>query len=456
MTINLQFFKALFVFAILISSECLAQKPDELFKKYNKDVKLIIQEANKDSSSWDRLAYMCDTYGPRISGSENLNNAIMWIYNQMRLDKLDNVQLDEVKVPNWKRGFESCDLVHPRNAKMKILALGGSVATPIEGITAEVAVFESKDDLFKNKEKAKGKIVLFNAKFTNYGETVQYRVNGATWAAQCGAIASLIRSVSPHGMSNPHTGVMYYSDSTVAKIPHGAITEEDADMLDRFYEDGLKPAVNLKLSGHFLPDAISYNCMGEILGSEKPEEIIAIGGHIDSWDVGTGAQDDASGCIATWEAVKLLKKLGLKPKRTIRAVMWVNEENGTAGGKDYAKRHKNEKHFGAFELDEGVFPPTHIKFTGDSALYKKVQKFEPLLKLVREEMKVDWGGGGVDISPLKEYGVPQMSLQTDDKGMYFWYHHSDTDTVDKVDKKDLNDCVAAIAVAMYLYANIEE
>lgn len=428
---------------------------DEVYSKYEKVAKQIISEANKDSMSYQRLSILCDSFGHRLSGSESLEKAIDWIYDEMKKDGFLNVKKEEVFVPNWKRGTESLLMTSPKHKHIQMLSLGGSVSTPTNGIKSEVFVVKNKEELFANKEKAKGKIVLFNFKFTNYGETVQYRFNGASWAAQCGAVASLIRSVSPNDMNNPHTGVMGYVDS-VAKIPHGAITSEDSELIERYIQRGVKVELALKITSKFEDDALSHNIMGEIKGSEFPNKVIAIGGHIDSWDVGTGAQDDAGGVVATWEAVKLLKRLGLNPKHTIRAVGWTNEENGTKGGKEYAKVHKDEEHILLLESDSGIFKPLSIGVSGKEKDLELMKSLEKLLKLTNPKFEVKKGGGGVDIGPMMELGYTGCGFDTDDMGKYFWYHHSETDTVDKIDPKDLNDSVAAIAIAIYLYSELYE
>lgn len=420
---------------------------------YEDDVEKIIEAAMDSDVGFNRLEYLCDNFGHRLSGSETLERAISWIYEEMEKDGFQKVRKEEVYVPNWKRNTESIKLVYPRHAHFRMLGLGGSIATPPEGIKAEVLVVSNKEELERRSEEAKGKIVLFNAPFTSYGQTVKYRFYGAQWAAEHGAIASLIRSVSPTGMDNPHTGMMAYSD-TIKKIPHAAVTLEAAEMLQRLQDKGITPVVQLKMNAEMLPDALSHNVMGEFTGNSKSDEIISLGGHIDSWDTGHGAHDDGGGCMATWEALRILKQLNLQSKRTVRAVMWTNEENGQMGGKEYAKQHAQEKHALAFEFDVGTFEPSHIRFTGDEELYEKVQSFEPLLKKVTDKVVVAEGGGGVDITPLMNTGVPGMSLSTDDQGKYFWYHHSPSDTFDKVDKKDFQKCVAAIAVAIYLYANM--
>lgn len=423
-------------------------------KNYKSIVQSIIDKAMSDSIAFNRLEYMCDTYGPRLSGSENLNKALMWIRDEMLKDSLENVKAEEVYVPHWVRGNEWCKLMQPREANMPMLGLGGSIATPKEGITAPVLVVHSYEELRQKAGEAKGKIVLFNKPWLGYGDAVQFRTHGAEKAAAVGAVASLIRSASPIGMQNPHTGMMVYADS-IPKIPHAAITHEDALLLERLQARGQNPVVHLYMEAQTLPDALSYNVMGEIRGTEKPDEIVVLGGHSDSWDAGTGAQDDGGGCIATWHAVRLLKELGIKPKRTIRAVMFVNEENGVKGGKAYADKHKNEKHHLMFEFDSGVFAPDVIGFSASDSLMEIVKGFEKYLQMV-DSIKVTKGGWGVDISPLARLNrIPVMSLGTNDEGKYFWYHHSPADTPDKVDPVMLNKCVAAIAIAVYLYSEME-
>jgi carboxypeptidase Q len=422
--------------------------------KYGSTVDRIIKAAHRDSSAWERLAYMCDTFGPRLSGSKNLENTINWAVEQMKKDGFVNVHREKVMVPHWVRGKETCELVAPRSQKLAVTGIGGTIGTPAEGVTAPLLVVSSFEELEKRKAEAKGKIVLFDVPFTSYGKTVQYRFSGAFKAAKAGAVASLIRSVSPIGFRMPHTGMMGQYPDDVTKIPHAAVSMEDANMLHRMFDRGQNPVVKLYLDDKTLPDAVSYNVIGELRGTEKPDEIIAVGGHIDSWDVGSGAQDDGSGIISTWEAVKLLMDLGIKPKRTIRVVLWTNEENGARGGKAYAKAHKDEAHSLVFEFDSGVFPPERIGYSGPDSLLKEVKQFEPLLRRVGN-IEVRKGGGGVDIGPMmRDNGVNGMGLGTDDGGRYFWYHHSPSDTPDKVDPKDMNDCIATIAVALYLYSEL--
>ncbi|MGA2298140.1 MAG: M20/M25/M40 family metallo-hydrolase [FCB group bacterium] len=459
-TRNKSYFKyifTLFLFIMSITGTQAQTNNQQPLDKYKAESLKIIFYAMKNTEPYDRIAYMCDTYGPRLSGSKSLNEAIEWIYKELKKDGFDNVHKEDVMVPHWVRNNEHCELVEPRKANIPVLALGGSIATPPGGITAPVLVVHSYEELDQKASEAKGKIVVYNKPWLGYGDAVQFRVTGAIRASKCGAVASLIRSASPIGMRNPHTGVMVYNDS-VPKIPHAAITAEDAAMLERMSSRGQNPIVHLYLEAKTLPDTLSYNVMGEIRGTEKPDEIISVGGHIDSWDVGTGAQDDASGIFTTWSAVKLLKEIGLIPKRTIRFVAWVNEENGSKGGEAYAKKHKDEKHSLLFEFDSGVFPPSSINYGGDDSILKYLQSFEPLFTQIDDSIKISKGGWGVDISALaKQNNVPVMSLGTgisDKESKYFWYHHSPADTVDKIDPKEFNKCIAAIALALYIYADM--
>ena len=425
-----------------------------MINKYSAIADKIYKAAMADTIAYEKIAYMCDTFGPRLSGSQNLENALNWIHQEMIKDGLANVQSEEVMIPHWVRNQGHCELVEPRNANMPILAIGGSVSTPPEGITAHVIVVSSFEELKKRGSEAKGKIVVYNKPFLGYGDAVQFRVWGAIHAAEVGAVASLIKPATPMSMSNPHTGMMHYED-TIPKIPHASINDEDAALLARMVARGQDPVVHLYMSCETLPDSKSQNIMGELTGKEKPKEIVILGGHTDSWDVGTGAHDDASGCLSTWKAVKLLQDLGLAPKRTLRAVMFVNEENGLRGGKAYSEKHGKENNTTlAFEFDSGLFPPSAIGYSGPDSLLRIMKYTEPLFRKI-DSITVQKGGGGVDISPIvNDYKVPAMSLNTRDQGKYFWYHHSNNDTIDKIDRNDFNKCIAAIALAVYIYADL--
>ena len=428
---------------------------DAIVAEYRVDADRLIDAALADSSTYDRIAYLGDTFGPRLSGSQNLEDAIDWILEEMKRDGLENVRGEEVMVPHWVRGKESLELVSPRQYPMAMLGLGGSIATPPEGITADVLVVESFEDLIRRRDEAQGKIVLFNAPFTSYGRTVQYRVDGANKAAEAGAVASLVRSVGPASMNTPHTGVTRYQEGG-RKSPHAAVTIEDAMMMQRMQDRGQVVRVTLKMEAQTLPDAKSRNVVAEIVGSEYPDEVVVLGGHIDSWDVGQGVMDDAGGCIAAWQTLVLMKKLGLRPKRTVRVVMWTNEENGLAGGNAYAAEHADavKDHVLAIESDAGVFKPTGFGFGGTDEAYETVSEIGKLLERI-EAGEIRRGGGGADIGPLMNKGVPGMGLNVDGS-KYFWYHHTAADTMDKLDPKEVNLCVASMAVMAYVAADLDE
>ncbi len=427
----------------------------EISDRYKTDAERIIQASLNNEEGFERVAEICDTFGPRFTGSHNLENAIDWILEQMENDGLANVHGERVKVPRWVRGNESLELIKPYKKNMAILGLGGSIATPKKGIRGDVFVVNNYDDLEKNAEKAKGKIVLFNVPFTNYGETVGYRYGGPSVAAKAGAIAGLIRSVGPFSMNTPHTGGTAYSDS-IKKIPFAAITLEDAAMFQRIQDRGGKITVKLKMDARSLPESWSRNIVAELPGSEYPEEVIVLGGHIDSWDVGQGAMDDAGGCVAAWEAVRLIKELGLRPKRTIRVVMWTNEENGLRGGKAYRDNNKNEleNHILAIESDGGVFSPEGFGFSGSDEARVIVKDIANLLDPIGSDFIGD-NGGGADIGPIMKEGVPGMGLKVD-SSKYFWYHHTNADAMDKLDKDEFNRCVATMAIMAYVVADMDE
>lgn len=444
--------KNIWVTLLLIS--CLINgrsKPEEFLM----DSQNIINAAMNDSTAYERLAYLCDTFGPRLSGSSNLEKALDWIILEMRSDGLKMVRGERVQVPTWIRGNESLDLILPFKKSMAMLGLGGSIATPKGGIKAEVVVVNSFDELDEKQNDVRGKIVLFNAPFTTYGETVQYRYKGASSAARYGALASLIRSVGSWSMNTPHTGVMTY-DRDQPKIPHAAITMEDAMMLGRLQERGEKIVLHLRMEARSVADRWSRNVIAELPGSEFPEEIVVLGGHIDSWDVGQGAHDDAGGCVAAWQAVKLIKELGLQPKRTLRVVLWTNEENGGRGNKNYRDEHFDElkDHILAIESDGGVFNPRGFGFTGSDESRDILTDISRLL-LPIDANAIFKGGRAADIAPLNDEGVPVMSLKVDGS-KYFWYHHTSADTFDKVDIMEFNRCVAAMAIMGYVVADMDD
>ena len=443
-----------FTVALTLSAAHSAQA-QSIADRYRADANRIIDAALADSTAWNRVAEMTETYGNRFSGTPALEKAIDWVIAKMKEDGLQNVRGEPVMVPRWVRGAESAQLILPREQNLPMLGLGGSIATPPGGITADVIVVGSFSDLTAKAAQARGKIVLYDVPFTSYGETVAYRTRGAIEASKVGAVAALVRSVTPYSQRTPHTGNMQY-DSTVRRVPAAAITVEDAEMIHRMLDRGQRVRVKLMMSAKTLPDAPSRNVMGELVGSEKPDEVVVFGGHIDSWDVGRGAMDDAGGVVVAWEAVKLLKRLGLKPKRTIRVVGWTNEENGSKGGQGYRDAHRAEveKHVLAIESDGGVFKPQGFGFTGSDAAYEIVKEIGTLLNRI-ESGNISRGGGGADIGPIMQLGVPGMGLLVDGT-RYFWYHHTEADTIDKLDAREMALCVATMAVMAYVVADMPE
>jgi carboxypeptidase Q len=426
-----------------------------LAETYRADADRLIDAALADEAAYERLASLVDGFGHRLSGSVALENAIDWILNEMEADGLDNVRGEPVLVPHWVRGQESLEMIEPLARSLPMLALGGSVGTPPEGIRAEVMVVSSFDELTARADEAKGRIVLFDVPFTNYGRTVQYRMRGASAAARAGAVASIIRSVTPYSQQTPHTGTMAYSDD-VRRIPHAAITVEDAQFIHRAVDRGERVEVHLRMEAKTLPDTWSRNVVAEVVGSEFPEEVVVLGGHIDSWDVGQGAMDDAGGTVVAWEAVRLIKELGLRPRRTVRVVMWTNEENGSRGGDGYRDQHLDEidDHILAIESDGGVFKPAGFGFTGSDQARSIVEDIATLLDRI-EAGAMGPSGGGADIGPIMRLGVPGMGLQVDGS-RYFWYHHTDADTIDKLDPREVALSVATMAVMAFVVADMPE
>jgi carboxypeptidase Q len=415
----------------------------------------LIAESMSNRFAWERLALLGDTFGNRLSGSQALEDAIRWAVAEMKKDGLDQVRAEPVKVPHWVRGQESLEIVSPHRSPLVMLGLGNSVGTPPDGIEADVLVVRNFSELDAAADRVKGKIVLFNVPFTNYGETVQYRSSGPSRAAVLGAVAALIRAVGPTGLRTPHTGSLRYTDGQ-PKIPGVAISTEDADRLQRMQARGTTVRLRLKMEAAFLPDADSANVIAEIRGRERPDEVIVVGGHFDSWDVGTGSTDDGGGCVVTWEALRLMKKLNLRPRRTVRVVLFTNEENGLAGGRAYLEKYRSQlaNHVMMLESDSGVFRPTGFGFTGSPAARATLQQIATLLHSIDAD-RIGPSGDGADIGPSVEAGkIPAMSLETE--GNYFLIHHTPADTVDKIDPVDMAKASAAIAVIAYIVADMPD
>jgi carboxypeptidase Q len=446
-------FLALALLSVAAAATLRAQAPAWV-DSYRAPVARILAAATADQSAWNRLAEVTDTFGHRLSGSQALEDAIAWAAAKMREDGFDEVRLDPVKVPHWIRGNESLDVLLPRPHAISMLGLGMSVGTPAGGLEADVLVVTSFADLERRSAEAKGRIVLFNALYRGYGQTVAYRTNGAVQAALHGAVGVLVRSVAPNGLRTPHTGMLAYR-SGVAPIPAAAIAAEDADRLARIAARGQPLRVRLKMEARLAPDADSANVVADLRGRERPDEIVVLACHFDSWDVGTGASDDAGGCMAAWEAARLLKQLDLRPRRTVRVVLFTNEENGLRGGLDYRTRYAGslDRHVLMIESDLGVASPSGFGFSGNDTARAQVRAIAELLAPIGAT-RIGPSGGGADIGPsVAAARIPAMSPEVD-SSEYFVVHHTAADTVDRIDPVDLARHTAALAAMAYVVADM--
>ena len=441
----------------LAAAGLLAQSAGTLADQYRDSSGRLIDAALADQGGMEKLAYLCDRIGNRLSGSAALDRAIAWAAAQMKADGLTNVVTPRVKVPHWVRGNESAALVEPLTRPLTVLGLGGSVATPKRGITAEVVPVSSFEDLDKKgRAGVEGKIVLFNTPYEGYNRTVVYRTAGPSRAARLGAIAALVRSITPVSIQSPHTGALEYAEG-FPKIPAAAVTIEDALLMQRLSDAGNTVTVHLEMEAHMLPDADSANVIGEIPGRERPDEIVVIGGHLDSWDVGSGAQDDGSGCITALEAAHLIHELNLRPRRTLRVVFWTNEENGGAGGEAYRTWAGDsvKNHVAAIEMDGGAEKPMGFGLSSNGDLQTSLARLREIGGLLQriDASAIQLGGGGADIAPIMVDGVPGLALRTVGTH-YFDWHHSRADTTDKVKLEDLRANIAAMAVMAYVLADM--
>src|SRR5438128_3361623 len=436
------------------------------------DLKRLQQAALKSDYAYKQVAHLANNIGPRLSGSAQAAKALAYVASELRAMGCE-VQLEKVMVSHWVRGEETAALVQfPGQAentthKMVFCALGASVATPADGITAEVVVAKNFDELKAlPHDKIAGKIVLFNYPFDKqmaaegrggdaYGEAFLYRGDGPSAAARQGAVACLIRSVGGADYRLPHTGQTKYADDA-PKIPAGAVTAEDADLIVDLVRQG-PVKMKLILTPLQLPDVESYNVIGDIKGNEHPEQIIIVSGHLDSWDLGTGAVDDGAGVAVSMEAANLIQKLHLKPKRTIRVIAWMNEENGLRGSKKYAKDNEKEmsNHFAVMETDGGAGHPLGINIKGNPEVKKMLAPVAAILQESGAGMLNLVEHCGADIELLEKAGVPCFSPIQDSR-FYFNYHHTAADTLDKIVQKALAENSAVIAVAAYALANMEQ
>jgi Zn-dependent M28 family amino/carboxypeptidase len=436
------------------------------------ELKQLQRAALESDYAYRQVAHLSNNIGQRLSGSAQAAKAVDYVAAELKAIGCD-VHLEKVMVPHWVRGEETAALVQfagqAPNTTQKIVlcALGGSVATPKEGIEAEVLVVKNFDELKSiPREKVAGKIVLFNYPFDKqmaaesrgmqaYGEAVVYRSHGPSAAAKQGAIACLIRSVGNADYRLPHTGMTSY-EKDAPKIPAGAVTAEDADLIANLAPQG-PVKMKLILTPQTLPDAESANVIADMKGTEHPEQVVIISGHLDSWDLGTGAIDDGAGVAVSMEAANLIQKLHFKPKRTIRVIAWMNEENGEEGSKQYATDHQKEisNHFAAMETDGGAGHPLGVNIKANPEVKKM---FAPVAAILQES-----GAGlldlvehcGADIEPLEKAGVPAFSPIQDSR-FYFNYHHTAADTLDKIVPKELAENSAVVAVVAYALANMEK
>jgi hypothetical protein len=419
----------------------------------------IFRNALTDTTSYSNLRTLTGKYARRLAGTEQSMRAIKWAEGVLRGMGLDTVYLQECKVRHWERGGKEIGtLISAKtgNSGLSVCALGGSIATAAEGLKAKVVEVKDFDELKKlGKEGVKGKIVFINhpadpslyTTFAAYGGVAGYRVRGAMQAAYYGAVAMIDRSSTTIHDNSPHTGIQHYAD-TVAKIPAFSISTNDADKLSRLLKVDAGLEVKLKSSCKELPEVTSYDVIGEIRGTEHPEEIIAFGGHLDCWDICQGAHDDGAGAVQTMDILRLYKSLGLKPKHTIRVVVFIDEEMEQRGAKAYAEAAKGHKHIAAIEADRGGFSPRGFSIDASNDQLKKVQGWKNLL-IPYGLYSFEKGGSGVDVNYLKAQGVPLFGLVPDSQ-RYFDYHHSVNDSFDKVNVRELQLGTAAMAALVYL------
>ncbi len=433
------------------------------------ELKQLQQNALQSTYAYEKTAYLCNNIGARLSGSMQAQRAVEYVADEMRKLGLD-VRLQKVMVPHWVRGEERGELIEfegmakSTTQKVVLTALGGSVATLPEGLTAEVVVVSNYDELNALGDKVKGKIVLFDVKFHRkmadlnqagnaYGQVTAYRGGGAIIAAKLGAVAMLVRSAGGSQNRLAHTGAMRYEEN-VTKIPAAAVTFEDAEMMAYLAKQG-KLRMKLTLTPQTLPDAVSYNVIADLKGSEKPDEIVVVSGHLDSWDLGTGALDDATGVAVSMQVPYLLKQMKLRPKRTIRVIAWMNEENGLMGGKTYALEEDASKHFAMIESDLGASHPLGFNYAGRPEILAFTAPLSKILNSLGASLTQRQSGVGADIGPMTEKGVPSFSPWFDTT-TYFNYHHNAADTFDKVNPKELAEVGALNIVLAYGLANLEQ
>ena len=456
-----------------IAQESGTKSADSYSPQLIAEMKQLHSAALSSDYAYVQLAHLCNNIGPRLSGSPQAQQAVQYVAAEMRALGLD-VRLEKVMVPHWVRGAETAELVQfagqapETTQKIVLTALGGSTATLAEGLTAEVVVVNSFEHLASlGRGKVAGKVVLFNARFDKqmavqgfaldaYVQAVAYRGAGPSAAARLGAVASLVRSVGGADYRLPHTGALGY-DSDAPKIPAAAVAAEDADLIAYLAAQG-PVRLRLTLTPRTLPDVESYNVIADIKGSEHPEQVVIVSGHLDSWDLGTGAIDDGAGVAVAMQAAQLIKRLGFRPKRTIRVIAWMNEENGLMGGRTYAETHKAEfaNHVAAIESDLGAGHPVGFSAHVTAKALLMLRPIAAVLQasgagIIRQSQNAE----GADVSPLDAAGVPTLAPIPDTRA-YFSYHHTAADTLDKIVPRELAENAAVVAVLAYAIANLAE
>ncbi|HPH36711.1 MAG TPA: M20/M25/M40 family metallo-hydrolase [Sediminibacterium sp.] len=449
--------KQLFILAAFIPMLASAQSnADSVY------IKKISDEIMRNGKAHDLLRELTKGIGGRLAGSVQYTKAVQWGEASLKKLGADKVFLQECMMPNWKRGGKDQAAVVIQNGKktnrsLDVLALGNSLGTGGKPLVAEVIAVQDFDEMEAKKDQLKGKIVYFNNKFNptniqtfkSYGEAGQYRRSGPSRAAKYGAVGVMIRSLTEATDNNPHTGTTGY-DEAYPKIPAIALGNEDADYIwSTTRNNSIK--VSMTTNGSFGPDVVGHSVVAELTGTEFPNEYITVGGHLDSWDVNEGAHDDGAGIVQTIEIMRALKVLGYKPKRTLRFVLFANEENGMRGGNKYAEEAKknNEKHVFALESDAGGFTPRGFGFTVSPAQLTKIQSWLPLLKPYGTDF-LQAGGGGADIGPLnRTFGTPIAGLMPDSQ-RYFDIHHARSDVFENVNKRELNLGAVNMAALIYL------
>lgn len=443
-----------------VSTCSLDPKLVEEIKGYQEAANKILDEVTKGSfkgKAFNNLAEFVDTIGPRISGSKALEDGITYIKEELEGMKLNTIEEIPAKVPKWIRGLEKATLLKPKKKSLRILTLGTSVGTPKKGIEAEAIVVKDMEDLYNKRDEAKGKIVIFNYKKRYYDEMTAIVKNAASNASSHGAVAALVRSVTKLSINSPHTKMQKYTGDA-KKIPVAAMTLEDIDYIEREYKRGKKIVIRLEITiKENSKDAKSRTLIGDWKGTQKPDEIVIISGHSDSWDVGQGAQDDGVGIFLTLETTRLLQYLNLHPKRTLRNAFWTSEETSDQGIAVYFKAHEKEieKHNAVMEADDGCFKPMgwyYAKLPEVGCILHEIAKLIPITNTT-EFVNAPEIPSDLDLFVQKS-SVPAVDFIGND-GRYFWYHHTAADTPTAIDTDDLDHCLAVYATTAYILADME-